>query len=114
MAEVQSITYNEFLPGLLGPDQLDSYGGYRADVNVSIANEFSAALYRVGHTMLPMELLLLNPDGTPVPDDPDVLGALVVNGEGSRGEAFFNPELITEYGIEPYLKGLAEQQIPRS
>ena len=89
MAEVQSITYNEFLPGLLGPDQLDSYGGYRADVNASIANEFSAALYRVGHTMLPMKLLLLNPDGTPVPDDPDVLGASVVNGEVCAGGSVF-------------------------
>ena len=29
----------------------------------------------------------------------------------SLGEAFFNPELITAVGIEPYLKGLAEQQI---
>ena len=110
-AEVQSITYNEFLPALFGPDQLDSYRGYQADVNASIANIFSASLYRVGHTMLPSELLLLNEDGTPVPDDLDVLGASVVDGEVDVSEAFFNPALITQFGIEPYLKGLAVQQI---
>ena len=110
-AEVQSITYNEFLPALFGPDQLDSYRGYQDDVNSAIANIFSASLYRVGHTMLPNELLLLNADGTPVPDNPDVLGASVINGEVALGEAFFNPALITQFGIEPYLKGLAQQQI---
>jgi hypothetical protein len=110
-AEVQSITYNEFLPALFGPDQLASYRGYQDDLNAGIANVFSASLYRVGHTMLPNELLLLNADGSPVADDPDVLGASVINGELALGEAFFNPELITQFGIEPYLKGLATQQI---
>ena len=66
-AELQSITYNEFLPALFGPDQLESYTGYQEDVNASIANIFSGALYRVGHTMLPNVLLVLNDDGTPVP-----------------------------------------------
>ena len=58
-AEVQSITYNEFIPALFGPEQLESYRGYQDDVNAGIANIFSASLYRVGHTMLPNELLLL-------------------------------------------------------
>lgn len=110
-AELQSITYNEFLPALLGPDQLESYAGYQDDVNASVANIFSASLYRVGHTMLPEELLVLNDDGTPVPDDLDVLGAAVVGGEVGLADAFFNPDLITQYGIEPYLKGLSVQQI---
>ncbi len=61
--------------------------------------------------MLPNELLVLNEDGTPVPDDPDVLGASVENGEVNLGEAFFNPELVTQFGIEAYLKGLATQQV---
>ncbi len=99
-AEIQSITYNEFLPALLGPDQLASYSGYDKDVNAGIANIFSGALYRVGHTMLPDELLRLAEDGTPLPDGPVALG-----------DAFFDPTLITQYGIEPYLKGLAVQNI---
>ncbi len=109
-AEVQSITYNEFIPALFGPDQLESYGGYQSDVNASIANIFSASLYRVGHTMLPNELLLLNEDGSPV-EDFNALGATVENGAVTLGEAFFNPTLVTALGIEPYLKGLSEQQI---
>ncbi len=109
-AEVQSITYNEFIPALFGPEQLESYRGYQEDVNASIANIFSASLYRVGHTMLPNELLLLNEDGTPV-ENFTALGATVDGGAVDLGEAFFNPALITAMGIEPYLKGLAEQQI---
>lgn len=110
-AEIQSITYNEFLPAMLGPNQLESYSGYQEDVNAGIANEFSAAIYRVGHTMLPPDLLLLNEDGSPAPDNNDVLGAEVLDGTLPLGQAFFNPALITQYGIEPYLKGLAQQQI---
>jgi len=110
-AEIQVITYNEFLPALFGPDQLASYRGYQSDVNASIANIFSASLYRVGHTMLPNELLVLNADGTPVPDDSDVLGAMVIDGQVSLGDAFFNPQLTTQFGIEAYLKGLSTQQI---
>lgn len=109
-AEVQSITYNEFLPSLLGPDQLESYRGYQADVNASIANIFSGSLYRVGHTMLPNELLVLQADGSAVADF-EALGATVENGKLSLGEAFFNPELITQIGIESYLTGLSTQQI---
>jgi len=109
-AEVQSITYNEFIPALFGPDQLASYRGYQADVNASIANIFSASLYRVGHTMLPEQLLVLRGDGNPV-DDFEALGATVAGGTLDLGAAFFNPELITAAGIEPYLKGLAELQI---
>lgn len=110
-AEIEAITYYEFLPALMGADGLSSYEGYQSDVNASVANVFSASLYRVGHTMLPNELLLLNADGTPVPDETDVLGASVVDGQVSLGEAFFNPQLITQNGIEPFLKGLSTQQI---
>ncbi|NIL97520.1 MAG: LEPR-XLL domain-containing protein [Planctomycetales bacterium] len=109
-AEIQAITYNEFLPALLGPQQLESYGGYDSQVNAAIANIFSTSLYRVGHTMLPNELLLLNEDGTPVPDQV-VMGASIAAGQVALGEAFFNPGLITEVGIEPYFMGLATQQI---
>lgn len=59
-AELQIITYNEFLPSLLGIHASDpSAFRYDVAVNPSIANEFSTALFRVGHTMLPTEFLLL-------------------------------------------------------
>jgi hypothetical protein len=109
-AQMQSITYNEFIPALFGPEQLESYRGYQDDVNAGIANIFSASLYRVGHTMLPNELQLLDEDGNGI-DDFTALDLEVTGGEVALGDAFFNPELITAVGIEPYLKGLAEQQI---
>ncbi|MCA9147333.1 MAG: hypothetical protein KDB05_31365, partial [Planctomycetales bacterium] len=49
IAELQSITYNEFLPSLLGRNALSEYRGYDATVNPTIANEFSTAAYRFGH-----------------------------------------------------------------
>ncbi len=97
-ALVQSITYNEFLPALLGPDGLSSYAGYDSSVNPAVANIFSAALYRVGHTMLPNELLRLADDGSPTQ-----AGAI------GLAESFFQPSLIVDSGIEAFLKGLSVQ-----
>jgi hypothetical protein len=98
-AELQAITYYEFLPALLGPDNLTTYAGYDSSVNASVANIFSAALYRVGHTMLPNELLRLDDAGNEVAP-PLALGA-----------AFFIPTLTSNGGIEPFLKGLSVQPI---
>ena len=51
-AQIQNFTFSEFLPLLLGPDGIDDYEGYDATVDPTIASEFSAAAYRVGHTLL--------------------------------------------------------------
>ncbi len=61
-AQMQLITYNEFLPLILG-EGLGNYRGYQDDVNPSISNEFSTAAYRVGHTMLSPNLLRLDENG---------------------------------------------------
>src|SRR5690606_5728742 len=45
-AEMQKITYSEFLPVLLGSHALRPYRGYKKSVNPSIANVFSTAAYR--------------------------------------------------------------------
>jgi len=50
-AEIQIITYKEFLPALLG-DKAPKLSKYKAGVDPSIANEFSTAMYRFGHSML--------------------------------------------------------------
>lgn len=54
--------FNEFLPIVLGPAQLDKYelrlepssfySGYDSSVNPGIANAFAAAAFRFGHTLL--------------------------------------------------------------
>src|SRR5262249_6264650 len=40
-AEIQAITYNEFIPALLGANALPAYTGYKPNVNPNIAQEFS-------------------------------------------------------------------------
>lgn len=97
-AELQAITYNEFLPALLGEDALSVYSGYDETVNPGINNEFSTAAYRFGHSMLSSELLRLNNDGT-VADEGNI----------SLQNAFFSPDEITTYGIDSILAGAAGQ-----
>jgi peroxidase len=104
-AEIQAITYREFLPAVLGPGALPEYTGYDSSVNPQLSNEFSGAAFRVGHTMLPRELLRLNEDGSTIGD-----------GNLALRDAFFAPDEISNVGIEPYLRGLAaqtEQEIDR-
>lgn len=97
-AQMQVITYNEFLPALLGPDALSRYRGYRRNVDSSIFNVFSTAAFRFGHSALSPVLLRLDSDGNEIP-----------NGNLSLQNAFFTPNLVTTDGIEPVLRGLASQ-----
>lgn len=95
-ALIQVITYNEFLPVLLGRHALKPYTGYDAALNPGIMNEFSTAAFRVGHSMLSPELLRLRKNGRSIP-----AGNLPLR------DAFFSPWRITnEGGIEPLLRGL--------
>jgi hypothetical protein len=96
-AEMQVITYRDFLSVLLGSDALAPYTGYKKWVNPSIANEFGTAAYRFGHSGLPETLLRLGADLQPIAE-----GNLLLK------QAFFRPDrLISEGGIEPMLRGLA-------
>jgi peroxidase len=97
IAEIESITYNQWIPTLLGPNALAPYSGYKTDVNPGIATEFSTALFRVGHSMLGDDIEFLDNNGEELRD------AVALN------EAFFNPPLLTRPGsdIGPILKYLA-------
>ncbi|MDA7882482.1 hypothetical protein N9A94_09290, partial [Akkermansiaceae bacterium] len=98
-AEIQAITYREFLPVLLGRDALPPYQGYRDDVRADISNEFGAAAYRFGHTLLSPNLLRLDAEGNEIEA-----------GHLSLAAAFFNPALVEDEGIDSLLRGLASQQ----
>lgn len=98
-AEIQAITYHEYLPTLLGRDALPRYRGYNDRIHAGIANLFSGAVFRYGHSALSPQLLRLNVDGEPIE-----AGHLPLR------SAFFAPHrLSAEGGIEPILRGLAAQ-----
>ena len=100
IAELQIITFEEFLPALLGADAIPKYAGYDSSVDTDISNEFSGAAYRFGHSMLSSVLLRLDRDG-----NESVYGNLRLR------DAFFSPHRLTqEGGIEPLLRGLAKQE----
>lgn len=98
-AEMQVITYNEFLPLLLGRNALPRYRGYRPEVNAGITNVFATASYRFGHSMLSSQLLRL-----------DRRNREIRQGHLDLASAFFDPTRITEEGgIDPVLRGLSKQ-----
>ncbi|MBI3412133.1 MAG: peroxidase [Planctomycetes bacterium] len=98
IAEIESITFNEFLPALLGSNAVKAYAGYNPFVNPGIANEFSTAAFRVGHTMLGNDVEFLDNNGNEVRD------ALALS------DAFFNPPVVQQTGIDPILKYLASDK----
>jgi hypothetical protein len=109
-AQMQVITYKEFLPVLLGGHKnsrrsnnphfpLRPYKGYNENVVPDIANIFSTVSYRFGHSNLSPVILRLNKNLQEIPD-----------GHLPLRDAFFNPgKIINEGGIEPILRGLAYQ-----
>ncbi|MCA9134649.1 MAG: peroxidase, partial [Planctomycetales bacterium] len=99
VAEMQAITYNEFLPAVLGPNAPQAYHGYDPHLRPDISNEFAAAAFRVGHTMLPTHLLRVDASGNEIP-----AGHLALR------DGFFQPQAVREAGVEVLLRGLARQQ----
>ncbi len=97
-AEIQIITYEEFLPTLLGSKAVPKYRGYDPDVDASIVNEFSTAFYRVGHTMLSPQFLLLG-------ERQRLEGVLPLR------DAFFNSDFLADdpANLDRLLRGLAAQ-----
>lgn len=99
IAVIQSITFNEFLPALLGPNALRDYRGYNSKVFPNIANSFSTGAYRFGHSMLNTQLLRLDENFEEVAE-----------GHIALQNAFFSPAELQVHGIDPYLRGLMSQQ----
>jgi hypothetical protein len=91
-AEIQFITYREFLPAAgvkLGP-----YRGYDPSVDPSLGNEFATVAYRA-HSMIHGEFEVELPGGR------EITVAL--------GDAFFNPDLVQLVGLGPALAGLSNE-----
>ena len=117
-AEIQYITYNEFLPTL--GVRLDAYRGYNRNVNPGLQNEFATVGYRA-HSMIHGEFEPTVPAGTYTEDQL----SRVFPAEGIKVErnadstvmlviplvaAFGNPDLLEQVGEAPILESLAERQ----
>ncbi|MEE9452540.1 MAG: peroxidase family protein [Gammaproteobacteria bacterium] len=98
-AYMQHITYDEFLPLLLGKDALSTYQGYDDSIDPQINNSFATAAYRFGHSMLTASLDRVNEDGSE-----SALGHMLLR------DAFFTPENIDSADeVNSLLRGLGTQ-----
>ncbi len=95
---IQVIAFEEWLPAL--GIHLDPYTGYDDSLSPNIMNVFSAAAFRLGHSLINGEILRLGPNG-----EAFQLGNIQLR------DAFFNARVLQdEGGIEPLLRGLAAQR----
>jgi peroxidase len=99
IGEIQSITYNEWLPALMGNNALTPYRGYNPNVNASVSVEFSSAAFRL-HTLLDDDVDFLDNNGNPVTS--------IEGGSMPLDEDFFQPEIVAIPGeVAANLKYLA-------
>lgn len=96
-AYIQNITYNEWLPsmGLILPE----YSTYRTYVDPTVSNVFSAAAFKIGHTLINSNVIRMDNDGEEIDQ-----------GNIQLKDAYFNPFAVEiAGGIEPYFKGMGTQ-----
>ena len=98
-AEMQAVTYKEFLPAVMGA-QAPNPNAYRyaPGLDASITNSFSTAFFRFGHSMQSSQLPLTNNDGSSA-------------GSLSLASSFFNPAILKDAPekVDQVLKGLSSQ-----
>uniref|UniRef100_A0A9L0TF86 Lactoperoxidase n=2 Tax=Equus TaxID=9789 RepID=A0A9L0TF86_HORSE len=98
-AQVQHITYQHWLPKVLGEvgmKMLGEYRGYEPGVNAGIFNAFATAAFRFGHTLVNPVLYRLDENFQPI-----------AQGHIPLHKAFFSPfRIVNEGGIDPLLRGL--------
>ena len=96
-AYIQSITYEEWLPSM--DVAVPEYNQYRPSEQTVVSNIFSAAAFRMGHTLINGEIVRM-----------DNNGEIIDDGNLELKEAFFKPlEVLFSGGIEPFAKGMATQ-----
>jgi hypothetical protein len=96
-AQIQVITYNDYLPLLIGKNLLEDYSGYNPAVDPRISQEFANVSFRLGHSQLSPELQRVNADGTSA-------------GSISLGDAFFEPQEVINNGVDSLIFGLTSQE----
>ena len=95
-AKSQAITYEEFLPLLVGNESAADLEVIDEDIlSPGISAEFSGAAYRLGHTLISNQIRTIDSEGV------DSI---------SLREAFFNPQAISADGVDNILIGLNYQE----
>jgi len=98
---IQSIVYDEWLPAMGVP--MEAYTGYDPTIQPQLMEVFTAAAFRLGHTLLNGNLQRMDNEGEIIPE-----------GNLALRDAFFNPMVIPQVGgIDVYLKGMAAQNQQR-
>ncbi|MCA9137899.1 MAG: hypothetical protein KDB00_14105, partial [Planctomycetales bacterium] len=96
IAQIQHITYSEYLPLLLGNGSIAPYQGYDPALQPGIGALFTTAAFRIGHSQSSATIERVDQDGNAL----DPIGLR---------EAFFNTGLILNDGIDSLLRGAANQ-----
>ena len=97
-AQIQKITFDEFLPSLLGPDAIPEYQGYKPETDASVDNIFASAAFRMGHSQVGRAIRRIEENGDEIEH-----GHLCL-----RAGYHQAPRLLSEGGVEPVLRGLSE------
>ncbi len=100
-AEIQKITFKDYLPLLLGSAMsvIKPYTGYKSNVDPTVPNAFAAAAFRFGHSQINPFFERLDENNIPLS-----IGPL------SLLDTFFNPNQYTlSGGTDPILRGLLKR-----
>ncbi|XP_045535396.1 peroxidase isoform X2 [Papilio machaon] len=105
VAELQHITYKQWLPALTGKsfdEMYDSYDtGYNSDIDPTVTNSFATAAFHFVNTLFDQDIEFVDVDNNVVAE--------------RLKDNYFKPELITaKGGLEKLLRGMVSQKSQNS